>query len=125
MGAIVRGIGKCSGSTPKWSSNVSNFEQCYCTHWGSNTTCADGSVPTCSDGSVCTNYHFQGYGGDGHMADANSPLPGLLMSLEQFKQAGVPANRVVMGLPWYGYDCESHAVSKITDLWGPTNMDVQ
>ena len=47
------------------------------------------------------------------MADANSPLPGLLMSLEQFKQAGVPPNRVVMGLPWYGYDCESRAVSKI------------
>ena len=44
------------------------------------------------------------YGGDGHDASANSPLPGLLMSLEQFKKAGVPADRVVMGLPWYGYD---------------------
>jgi hypothetical protein len=27
------------------------------------------------------------YGGNGHMASANSPLPGLMMSLDQFKQA--------------------------------------
>ena len=25
-----------------------------------------------------------------------------MMSLDQFKAAGVPANRVVMGVPWYG-----------------------
>jgi hypothetical protein len=43
-----------------------------------------------------------GYGGDGHEASANSPLPGLLMSLRQFKDAGVPAYRIVMGLPWCG-----------------------
>ena len=38
------------------------------------------------------------------MADANSPLPGLLDSLGQFADLGVPASKVTMGVGWYGYD---------------------
>ena len=53
----------------------------------------------------------QGYGGNGHIASANSPLPGLMESLREFENAGVPADRVVVGIPWYGYDyhCDSGA----------------
>ena len=55
---------------------------------------ADGSVTfgcgqpgggKCSDGSKCKPAGVTGYGGDGHDASANSPLPGLEMSLAQFK----------------------------------------
>eukprot|EP01052_Picozoa_sp_SAG31_P004608 SAG31_NODE_192_length_20788_cov_8.938083_10_plen_328_part_00 len=93
MGAIVRGIGVCSSSTS------TEFKQCWCGQWQSNTTCATKSWSGCDDGSICTNALVTGYGGDGHVADANSPLPGLVMSLEQFKDVGVPMDRIVVGLP--------------------------
>jgi hypothetical protein len=54
----------------------------------------------CADGSTCLKPNISGYGGNGHIAMANSPLPGLMMSLDQFKNAGVPIDRVVIGLPW-------------------------
>jgi hypothetical protein len=44
MGAIVRSIGKCSGSTP----NSSTFEQCYCTEWASNNSCTRKQKPSFS-----------------------------------------------------------------------------
>ena len=37
-------------------------------------------------------------------ADANSPLPGLAISLKQYQTHGIAASKIVMGLPWYGYD---------------------
>ena len=58
----------------------------------------------CKDGSTCLKPNISGYGGNGHIAMANSPLPGLMMSLDQFKNAGVPIDRVVVGLPWCGLD---------------------
>ena len=87
-----------------FSQKCSSISQASTTIFGLTGTGAVGGE--CTDGSVCVNAHVQGYGGDGHLAEANSPLPGLLMGLEQFKQAGVPADRVVIGLPWYGYDCK-------------------
>ena len=55
-------------------------------------------------GAIVRRMNITGYGGDGTMADANSPLPGLLMSLGQFADLGVPASKVTMGVGWYGYD---------------------
>ena len=100
MGPIVRGLGNCVGST------ASPRPNCWCT-WAADGTCAKGAggAPQCkpsAGGGTCTSANVSGYGGDGHLAAANSPLPGLMMSLDQFKAAGVPANRVVMGVPWYG-----------------------
>jgi len=42
---------------------------------------------------------------------ANSPLPGLRKSLEQFAQIGIPADKLILALPWYGYDfvCDNNA----------------
>jgi len=52
-------------------------------------------------------------------ARANSPLPALAVSVQQYAHLGVPAGRLVMGLPWYAWDfpCDSAArqdVCKIT-----------
>ena len=55
-------------------------------------------------GAIVRRMNITGYGGDGTMADANSPLPGLLDSLGQFADLGVPASKVTMGVGWYGYD---------------------
>jgi di-N-acetylchitobiase len=37
-------------------------------------------------------------------AGPNAPLPGIMAGLAQYKAAGVGAGRLVVGLPWYGYD---------------------
>jgi hypothetical protein len=46
---------------------------------------------------------------------ANSPLPGLMMSLDQFKNAGVPIDRVVVGLPWYGLPDSPEKAATVPD----------
>ena len=101
MGVIVNGEGVCS----------SGDETATCSCWNNwadppKAWFETGKCPlkepqsTCKDGSTCLKANVSGYGGNGHIASANSPLPGLMMSLDQFEQAGVPANRVVVGVPW-------------------------
>ena len=53
-------------------------------------------IGKCTDGSKRKLVGVIGYGGDGRETSANSPLPGLEISLAQFKALGVPANRIVM-----------------------------
>jgi GH18 family chitinase len=53
---------------------------------------------------------------DSGMADANSPLPGLAISLKEYIGNGIPAGQIVLGLPWYGYDD--------LGLWGKNGTDV-
>ena len=36
-------------------------------------------------------------------ARANSPLPLVRRGLQEFQQLGIPAQQLVLGLPWYGY----------------------
>ncbi len=78
------------------------------------------TLQPCKDGSTCLKPNISGYGGNGHIAMANSPLPGLMMSLDQFKNAGVPIDRVVVGLPWYGREPKATIVpdSVLTGLAG-------
>lgn len=45
------------------------------------------------------------YGGYGSVADANSPLPGILDSIDQFDNLGIPRNQVVVALPWCVCSC--------------------
>ena len=37
-------------------------------------------------------------------ASANSALPTTIVGLHQYLNLGIPSNKVVLGLPWYGYD---------------------
>lgn len=37
------------------------------------------------------------------VASANSPFPGVQEGLMAFERIGVPASKLVLGLPWYGY----------------------
>jgi len=37
-------------------------------------------------------------------ATANSPLAALSKGIQQYSDLGVPASKIVMGLPWYGWD---------------------
>eukprot|EP01051_Picozoa_sp_SAG22_P011924 SAG22_NODE_1190_length_5206_cov_1.878990_6_plen_104_part_00 len=71
-------------------------EEAFCANGDVTFGCGSPGGGVCSDGSKCKPAGVTGYGGDGHDASANSPLPGLMMSLAQFKALGVPANRVVM-----------------------------
>ena len=38
------------------------------------------------------------------IASANSPLPVLISGLNRFISVGVPVEKMVVGIPWYGYD---------------------
>jgi hypothetical protein len=87
MGVIVRNIGGC-------------FEQM--TPAGTPPFCMVGGIFNCSDGSPCTTYPggaCTGYGGDGTVASANSPLPGLKMAIKQYADQAVPMDKIVLGLP--------------------------
>jgi hypothetical protein len=48
------------------------------------------------------------YGGFGSVADANSPLPGILDSIDQFDSLGIPRDQIVVALPWCV--CHHHAI---------------
>ena len=37
-------------------------------------------------------------------ASANSPLPATIVGLQGYLDLGVPPDKLVLGLPWYGYD---------------------
>ena len=54
------------------------------------------------------------------MADANSPLPGLKISLAQYVANGIAPDKIVLGLPWYGYDYTCDDVT----LWQRNGTDV-
>ncbi len=73
------------------------------------TPCTDGvrvpnfcmlhGIMNCSDGSPCTAYPggpCTGFGGDGTIASANSPLPGLKMAMQQYADQGVPMDKIVL-----------------------------
>merc|ERR1712196_396057 len=47
-------------------------------------------------------------------ARANSPLPVLTDSVNQYKALGVPPEKLVMGLPWYGWDFPCDGVGAYT-----------
>ncbi len=38
------------------------------------------------------------------IASANAPLPILISGVNRFISIGVPADKLVVGVPWYGYD---------------------
>ena len=40
------------------------------------------------------------FGGDGTVASANSPLPGLKMAMQQYADQGVSMDKIVLGFPW-------------------------
>eukprot|EP01050_Picozoa_sp_SAG11_P028446 SAG11_NODE_7600_length_1123_cov_1.261719_2_plen_251_part_01 len=93
MGQIVRNIGGCF-KEKEVKPGVPNF-------------CMRHGLMNCSDGSPCTAYPggpCTGFGGDGTVASANSPLPGLKMAMQQYADQGVSMDKIVLGLPWYGYD---------------------
>jgi hypothetical protein len=116
MGVIVNSEGTCSSGGSGTDGHVDLNGSCSCWNnweeppaaWLKGDGCpADSIAPggmhtlmPCIDGSTCLKPNISGYGGNGHIASANSPLPGLMMSLDQFKNAGVPADRVVVGIPW-------------------------
>mmetsp|Transcript_14772 Transcript_14772/g.19330 ORF Transcript_14772/g.19330 Transcript_14772/m.19330 type:complete len:479 (+) Transcript_14772:70-1506(+) len=37
------------------------------------------------------------------MAAANAPLYGMIRGIERYLQMGIPANQLILGVPWYGY----------------------
>ena len=39
-----------------------------------------------------------------HVAAANSPIHNLNVGISQYAELGVPASKLVIGLPWYGWD---------------------
>ncbi len=43
---------------------------------------------------------------------ANSPFPGLVAAQRQFQAVGVPPSKLVLALPWYGYDfpCSNNSI---------------
>ena len=56
-------------------------------------------IMNCSDGSPCTAYPggpCTGFGGDGTVASANSPLPGLKMAMRQYAEQGVSMDKIVL-----------------------------
>lgn len=37
------------------------------------------------------------------IASANAPVPGMLAGLQRYQDLGIPFNKLVLGMPWYGY----------------------
>jgi len=40
------------------------------------------------------------------IASANAPLPGAVLGIEHYINLGVPASKLILGVPWYGYRYE-------------------
>jgi Di-N-acetylchitobiase len=38
------------------------------------------------------------------LAGPNAPLPGMLRGLQRWQEVGIPFRKIVLGVPWYGYD---------------------
>ncbi|EGB12190.1 chitinase [Aureococcus anophagefferens] len=43
---------------------------------------------------------------DACIASANAPLPGTVHGIGRFRDLGIPASKLVLGVPWYGYRYE-------------------
>ena len=46
------------------------------------------------------------------VAGANSPLPGTIAGVQGYTQLGIPASKLVLGLPWYGYNYPCTSLSQ-------------
>ena len=40
------------------------------------------------------------------IASANAPLPGAILGMQHYMNLGIPASKLVLGVPWYGYRYE-------------------
>lgn len=52
----------------------------------------------------------------GNVPRPNAPLPGILAGIRQYESMGVPAAKLVVGLPWYGYTSECRTNSTTGSL---------
>jgi len=53
------------------------------------------------------------------IASANAPVPGMLNGLQRYQDYGIPFNKLVLGVPWYGYQYECLAGTLPTSVWCP------
>lgn len=49
------------------------------------------------------------------IAGANAPFAGMIRGIQRYLDIGVPPNKLVLGVPWYGYryTCLSGSINKI------------
>jgi len=53
------------------------------------------------------------------IASANAPVPGTLNGLQRYADLGIPLNKLVLGVPWYGYQYDCLPGTSPSSLWCP------
>jgi di-N-acetylchitobiase len=53
------------------------------------------------------------------IASANAPVPGMLNGLQRYEDIGIPFSKLVLGVPWYGYQYECLPGTAPSSLWCP------